>query len=298
MAGGAKSSENIKKIVAAGLGAAMVLVFVYQLYFSAPTPKPTLGNRNPTAAQAPKPAPSQSPAPAAPAAPQRALSASAIQDALLQAMLADTTPLNLAVLSHAIGGAKPGERGNVFAFYVDPPKPPPPPPPPPPIVINGLSPQSAVASVPHKVTVTVTGSKIPPDAQIYFEGVAKPTKRINESQLSIELEPGEYGMARSYNVEVKSPADPAHMNSNVIQFVAQPPPEPGVVFKARLGDLSQPQASFAVFEVQATKEIKRFRKGEMLQGVWRIDAINADSVELTHTQYDIKRKIPLQDKPK
>lgn len=216
----------------------------------------------------------------------------------MQTMLADTTPLNLAVLSHAIGASKPGERGSIFGFYIEPPKPPPPPQPPPPIVITGISPQSAVASAPKKVTVTVTGNKIPADAQVYYEGQAKPTKRLSETQLSIELEPGEYGMARSYNVEVKSPADPAHMNSNTIQFVAQAPPEPGVVFKARLGDLSDPQTSFAVFEVQATREIKRFRKGEMLQGAWRIDAINADSVDMTHTQYDIKRRIPLQDKPK
>ncbi|MEK6304112.1 MAG: hypothetical protein AABO41_25775 [Acidobacteriota bacterium] len=295
MAGSGNSSDNIKKIAAAVLGGAMVIVLVYQFLFSGPTPKPTLGTRNANTSPAPKPAPSQSPSAAAP---QKALSASAVQDALVQAMLADTTPLNLAVLSHAIGGSKPGERGNIFGFFVEPPKPAPPPPPPPPIVLTGLSPQSAIASAPQKVTVTVVGSKIPPDAQVYYEGLAKPTKRINETQLSIELEPGEYSVARSYNVEVKSPADPAHMNSNVIQFVAQAPPEPGVVFKARLGDLAQPQSSFAVFEVQGTREIKRFRKGEMLQGVWRIDAINADSVDLTHTQYDIKRRIPLQEKPK
>lgn len=297
MTGGGKSGDNVKKLLAAGLGALMVLVLVYQLFFSGPTPKPTLGNRNANTAQPVRTAASPSSQTLAPA-PQRSVSASAVQDGLIQAMLADTTPLNLAVLSRPVGTSKPGWRGSIFAYYVEPPKPPEPPPPPPPIVLTGLSPQSAVATAPQKVTLIVTGSKIPADAQVFYEGVAKPTKRLSESQLSIEIEPGEYSMARSFNVEVKSAADPGHMNSNIIQFVAQPPPEPGVVYKARLGDLSQPLASFAVFEVQGTKEIKRFRKGEMLQGVWRIDAINADSVDITHTQYQIKRRIPLQERPK
>ena len=298
MAGSGRSADKMKKMVAAGLGVAATLVLVYQLFFSAPTPKPTLGARNANTPQSAKSAPLPPFQSAAPGAPQRSSATPAVQDALVQAMLSDTTPLNLAMLSLPVGASKPGERGNIFAFYVEPPKPPAPPPPPPPITLTGLSPQSAIASAPHKVTLVVTGNKIPPDAQVYYEGAAKPTKRLNESQLSIELEPGEYSVPRGFNVEVKSPADPGHMNSNIIQFVAQPPPEPGVVFKARLGDLSQPQSSFAVFEVQATKEIKRFRKGEMLQGVWRIDAINADSVDITHTQYEIKRRIPLQDKPK
>jgi hypothetical protein len=165
-------------------------------------------------------------------------------------------------------------------------------------VLTGLSPQSAVASAPQKVTLTVTGNKIPSDAKVYFDGTPKATRRVSDLQLSIELEPGEYSAARSYNVEVKSAADPVKMNSNVIQFVAQAPPEPGVVFKARLGPLGQAQSSYAVFEVQATREIKRLKRGEVLQAVWRIDAINADSVDVTHTQYEIRRRIVLQEKPK
>lgn len=297
MAGSGRSAEQTKKMVAAGLGVVAVLVLVYQLFFSGPTPKPTLGQRNANAADPMKPAPLPSQA-AAPAAAPRSLSASAVQDALLQTMLSDTTPLNLAVISHSVGSSKPGPRGNIFAFYVEPPKPPDPPKPPPPIVLTALSPQTAIASAPQKVTLVVTGNKIPADGQIYWDGVAKPTKRLGESQLSIVIEPGDYGIARAFNVEVKSPANPGQMNSNVIQFLAQPPPEPGLVFKARLGDLAQPQLSFAVLEIQGTKEVKRVRRGETIQGVWRVDAINADSVELTHTQFEIKRRIPLQEKPK
>ena len=297
MASKGKSADQIKKLLAAGLGVGMVLVLVYQIFFSKPTPRPTLGPRNANTSQLAKAAaPSSQSTPAA--VTLKSVSSSAAQEALLQAQLSDTTPLNLALLSHGPATAKPGERGNIFAFYVPPPTPPAPPPPPPPIVLTGLSPQSAIASAPQKITLTVTGNKIPADAQIFYDGNPKSTKRVSESQLSIELDAGDYSTPRAFNVEVKSPADPAHMNSNMLQFVAQPPPEPGVVYKGRLGPLGQQQSSFAVFEVNATKEIKRLRRGEMLQGVWRIDAINADSVDVTHTQYDIKRKIPLQEKPK
>lgn len=297
MASKGRSADQIKKLLAAGLGVAMVLVLVYQLFFSKPTPKPKLGPRNANTSQAVKAsAPSSQSNPAAVTV--KSVSSSAAQEALLQAQLSDTTPLNLALLSHPTASAKPGERGNIFAFYVPPPIPTPPPLPPPPIVLTGLSPQSAIASAPQKITLTVTGNKIPADAQVFYDGSPRTTKRISETQLSTELDAGEYSLPRTINVEVKSPADPAHMNSNILQFVAQPPPEPGVVYKGRLGPLGQPQSSFAVFEISATKEIKRLRRGEMLQGVWRIDAINADSVEITHTQYEIKRRIPLQEKPK
>lgn len=296
MAGKGKS-EQVKKMAAVAFGALFVLVVVYQLFFSTPTPRPTLGSRNANTAPGPRPVspPSQA---TGPAVPPKKTSPSGAQDSALLALLSDNTPLNIAVLSHSAGNSKPGARGSIFAYYVKPPEPPPPPPPPPPIVLTGLSPQSAVASAPQKVTLTVTGNKIPADARVYFGGMPKPTKRISDSQLSIELEPGEYGAPGNFNVEVKSAADPVKMNSNVIQFVAQQPPEPGVVFKARLGPLGQPQLSYAVFEVQATKEIKRLKRGEILQAYWRIDAINADSVDVTHTQHEIKRRIMLQEKPR
>jgi hypothetical protein len=295
LAGKGKSLEQVKKIAAIVFAALFVLVFVYQLFFSAPTPRPTL--RSSAAQPAPEAGPVAASSQASAPAPKRAASPSA-QDAFVLALLSDSTPLNVASLSHSPANSSPGARGNIFAYYVKPPEPPPRPPPPPPIVLTGLSPQSAIASAPQKITLTVTGNMIPPDAKVYYDGAPRATRRLGDSQLSIELGPGDYGAPRSYNVEVKSPADPVKMNSNVIQFVAQAPPEPGVVFKARLGLLEQPESSYAVFEVQATKEVKRLKRGEILQASWRIDAINADSVDITHTQYEIKRRIMLQEKPK
>jgi hypothetical protein len=51
-----------------------------------------------------------------------------------------------------------------------------------------------------------------------------------------------------------------------------------------------------VVELNSTKEIKRVKVGETIMGIWRVDAISGDAIDITNTQYDIKRRVPLQDK--
>jgi hypothetical protein len=271
------------------LGGLFVFVLIYQFFISPPA-RPTRKTRNsnsPVAATSPQTtAPNSSPA-KPPQAPK--VGSVAEQEALLQLQLSDLTPLNLTLISSAGGSPKISERGNIFAYYVEPPKPVAPPPPPPPIIIQAVSPQSVVAGTPRQVTVTVTAQKIPGDPQIFFDGRAKETKRINESQLTTVMEPNEYAFARSVNVEVKSQSDPVKNNSNTISFSIQPAPEPQFRYIGRLGEN-------AVFEITATKEIKRLTRGSVVQGVWRIDSITDAGVDITHTQYEIKRRVALQDK--
>jgi hypothetical protein len=285
------SSEKKKKMILAVAGALFVFVLVYQLFISPPArPVRRSGNSNARVATGGSPSsPGASSSSAAkPQAPKQGSIAE--QEAVLQQQLSDLTPLNLSLASGGGASTKIGERGNIFAYYVKPPEPPPPPPPPPPIVLQSVAPQSLVAGTPRKVTVTVTGQKIPADPQIFFDGRAKETKRINESQLTTVLEPAEYAAQRSINVEVKSQSDPVKNNSNSISFVVQPAPEPQFRYVARLGE-------FAVFETSpGGKEFKRLTRGGILQGVWRIDSITDTGVEVTHTQYEIKRRVPLQDK--
>jgi hypothetical protein len=192
----------------------------------------------------------------------------------------------------------PSNRGNIFAYYVEPPKPQPPPPPPPPIQLTSLQPQTAVAGTPRPVTLQITGNKIPPDAQILIDGSPRLTKRLNESQLTTEISPGDYVMARGMTIEVKSKSDPEHQNSNKIQFVVQPAPEPQFIFKGRLGTLGQPQYNYAVIEITSSREVKRVKVGDTLLGVWRVDSISENFIDVTLTQYDIRRRVQLQEKPK
>jgi hypothetical protein len=80
--------------------------------------------------------------------------------------------------------------------------------------------------------------------------------------------------------------------------VVQPPPEPQFIFKGRLGTLGQALANYAVIELTSTREVKRVKVGDTIMGIWRVDAITADGIEVTLTQYEIKRRVQLQDKPK
>jgi hypothetical protein len=290
MAQRGNSSEKVKRMALAVLGIVLVVVFVYEMFFTGPPPGPKLrpqaGSTNggatlPTTASAP-------------VAPQkRPTGAAAEQEALVQAMLADLTPLKF--VSTSGGDSKPGTRQNIFAYYVEPPKPQPPPPAPPPIQLTAVQPGSLVAGTPRAVTVLVSGNKIPVDAQLFLNGGARATKRVSETQLSTEITAGDYASSQNINIDVKSKNNPAE-NSNALVLVVQASPEPGFIYKGRLGPLNQPQANYAVFELNATKEIKRAKVGDTVMGVWRVDSILADSVEVTQTQYDIKRRLPLQDK--
>ncbi|HXU38687.1 MAG TPA: hypothetical protein VN937_20190 [Blastocatellia bacterium] len=290
MAQRGRSSEKVKRIALGVLGLVLVVVFVYEVFLSGPSPRPKLtpqagssnsGTTLPLTASAPS------------VSQKRPTGAAAEQEALVQAMLSDLTPLRF--VSNAGGKSEVGSRGNIFAFYVAPPPPPIPPPPPPPIQLTAVQPQSLVAGTPRPVTVLVSGNKIPADAQVFFNGGPRATKRVSETQLSVDITPGDYASQQNINIDVKSQSNPAE-NSNALVLVVQAAPEPGFIYKGRLGPLNQPQANYAVFELNATKEIKRAKVGDTVMGVWRVDAILADSVDITQTQYDIKRRLPLQDK--
>ncbi|MEK6284398.1 MAG: hypothetical protein AABO57_01500 [Acidobacteriota bacterium] len=292
MAKRTSSSEKTKRILLAGLGVILAAVFVYQILNSGSTPKSKRGTQ--TVANTPG-APLPATASSSTVPPPRRLGAAAQQEAQMQQLLSDLTPLNLRLASSGGGPSAPGSRGNIFAYYVPPPTPPPPPPPPPPIQLVSMQPQSAVAGTPRSFTILVSGNKIPADAQILFDGAPRVTKRVSDTQLSTEMVSGDYSLARNINVEVKSQSNPAE-NSNSIPFVVQPSPEPQFIYKGRLGTLNQPQYNYAVFEVSTTREVTRAKVGDTITGVWKIDAISADSVDVTHTQYGIKRRVPLQDK--
>jgi hypothetical protein len=274
------------------LGVLLVSAVVYQFFLSGPAAKPKR-NIQPGATTAGLPAPASSSAPAAPKT--RQLGAAAQQEAIMQALLADTTPLNLRMAAGVGGKSEPSERGNIFGYYKPPPPPPQKQPDPPPIRLLSLTPQSAVAGTPRPVTLVVNGNKIPADAQMFIDGSPRATKRMSETQLSTVISPADYSSPRSMTIDVKSKSNPAE-NSNSVQFLVQQSPEPQFIFKGRLGSLNQPQTHYAVVELTSTKETKRAKVGDTIMGIWRVDAITADGLEVTLTQYDIKKRVLLQEK--
>lgn len=270
------------------VGGLLLLILAYQFYFSGPTPRPSLqANRNQPAANA-KSAPTVQTPEAAEKLAANQTTAPMNQEEAMKAMLEDMTPLNVSY-SPKGGDATVSPRGNIFEYYVPPPPPPGPPTPPPPISLLGVSPQSATAGTPRSFTLTIYGKAFPADAVIFMDGSERPTNRVNETTLTTEMKAADYASPRNSTVEVKSRSDQTHLFSNQQTFVAVPAPEPPFKFIGLLGDQ-------AIFEINNTKEYVRLRVGGTIQGVWRIDAISTQAVEVTHTQFDIKKNVPLQDK--
>jgi hypothetical protein len=279
-------SEKIKLIALAGLGGVMLLIFVYQFFFSDPPPKPQVQANNNAASSTSRGGTTVTTPEAAERAAKRQTDRQ-MEQAELDALLQDMSPLDMRVIKTS-GPATVGERGNVFDYYIPPPPPKQPDPPPPPITLVGLQPQSATAGTPRSFTLTVFGRGFPADAQVIFDGRVRATKRINDTTLTTEIAPVDYAAARPVNIEVKSQSEPAKFYSNSINFVASQAPEPPFKFIGILGEM-------AILEMN-TRVITRVAKGNTIEGVWRIDAISTQAIDVTQTQFDIKKRVPLQEK--
>ena len=286
-----KNSEKVKLIALSGLGAVLLLTLVYQLFFTSPPPRPTLQSGK-GGAPAKGGTTILTPDNADSAAKRQATSGKANQQEMVRQLLDDMEPLPVRLIVKS-GPATVSPRGNIFDYYIEPPKPvppPPPPPPPPPIALQGVSPTSATAGTPRPFTMTVTASNMPADAQIYMNGSPRPTKRLNDTTLTTEMAPSDYADARNSTIEVKSPSD-AKMFSNPLTFTSIALQEPPFKFIGILGEQ-------ALIEIIGAKEYLRLKVGDTVQRVWRVDAISNQGLNLTHTQFDIKKRVPLQEKGK
>lgn len=279
------ASEKRKKIILGVLMLGLAGVVVYQLFLKGPAPRSRTSAQNSNRAT-PEAQPRTVVQASAPA-PQRSIRDE--QEALLQQQLADTSPLNLAILKGGSGNATVGPRGNIFDYFKPPPPPPRKPDPPPPISLQMVQPQSAVAGTPRPLTMNVRGSGYPEDAVIIFDGRPFETTRVNASTLTTEIPPQAYSSPRSMVVEVKSKSDPATIFSNTATFVVQAAPEPPFKYIGRIGKLG-------IFELTGTREVTRLGQGDTIQGVWRIEAITDAAVEVIHTQYEIKKRLNMAEK--
>jgi hypothetical protein len=282
MAKGNFWSEKNKKKVAVGAVGVCGLVIIYEFFIAGgSTPQPKTGGQ--AAAARPAPTPAVTPTPKS--TPRADSNAS--KEVALQALLSDTTPLLFSGQKPAAGAQT--ERGNIFAYFVPTPTPPPPTPPPPPILVRNVQPSNVVAGTPRAVTLLVMGDHFPPDAQIIYGGVPKPTRKA-EGSLAIEIAPADYSFARNVSIEVKSQTKPTEFYSNQVAFVIQAAPAVPFRMAGKIGD-----AVVLEFPGTPTKEYTRFRKGDMVMQFWRIDSIDSNGVDVTDTRYDIKKRVPFEE---
>ncbi|HJQ26595.1 MAG TPA: hypothetical protein VKA60_21950 [Blastocatellia bacterium] len=268
------------------LGGLFVFVLVYNLFLSPPS-RPTRrpNNSNAPAAQTQTATTATQPGAARPAPQPKATGQ---PEEIVNLLMQDLTPLDLRHTKTINSVELDKERGPVFAYYIPPPPKPEPPPPPPPITLTGVTPASAVAGTPRKITLTVTASNVPADAQMLFDGGVRPSRRLNEHQIATDLEPSDYASPRPISITIRSASDPK-MFSTQTSFTIQPAPEPQFRYIGRLGEQ-------ALLEMTGTREIKRLGRGDTILNQWRIDAITDQGVDVTLTQYDIKRRVPLTEK--
>jgi hypothetical protein len=277
-------SEQRKRLFLAALGLVFLAVLLYQFVGGSPSEEPASTTTHTPSPPQKRAGTSQQP---------RRPATEAERDAWVQEQLADVSPLNIVKIRHAAGTADVGARGNIFAFYVPPPTPPPPPPPPPPITLQAVQPgRNLVAGSPFKVPVILLGKDFPADAQILFNGSPKATTRVSDNQLKTEMEPSEYSSPVSINVEVKSKGDPVKLYSNPMQLTIQQGPEPLFVYRGRHG------TTFASIELPSSREYKLLKRGDIIEGVWRIENITEREIEVIHTQYEIKRRKAIQQAPR
>jgi hypothetical protein len=276
-----KTSSNTRQKVLLGVLVLVLGYFVLHMFvFSGPKPKNSNRAESATTSSSSRP-------PGAILQTQSRSEAAARLQARTEAVT-DGSPLTLDLLEKLGGGSSEvGNRGNIFAYYRPPPPKPTPPPPPPPITLSHIQPQSAIAGTPKQFTLTVSGKAIPPDARIIIDGRPRVTKRVNDTTLSTDMVPADYPSSRNLNVEIKSASDPK-LFSNPFTFVVQPSPEPPFKYVGRIGELG-------IYELSTTKEVVRLQRGAT-QGAWRIDAIRDDATDVTHTQYEIRRRVVMQDK--
>ena len=279
-----RSKKNTRQMVL--LGALVIVMGYYVLHtfvFSGPSSKPKTTTAAATSSSLP------ATRPASGLTPQPIRQAAASPQEKLQQLLYDKRPLDLHLIANYKGGDPTvGKRGNIFDYYKEPPPPPKPPDPPPPITISYLQPQTAVAGTPRPFTLTVAGKAFPADAQVLINGNPRPTKRLNDTTLSVEIRATEYTSQTTLAVDVRSPTDPKQF-SNHATFVVSASPDPPFKYIGRIGEIG-------VLEMNGTKEVARVTRGGTVQGVWRIESITNDGVEVTHTQYDIKKRVTMQDK--
>jgi hypothetical protein len=282
--------ERMKKPVLGALFLGFVFIFVYNFFIAEDEPR-----RKPVAQANSNSRTSPQQRASVPVQTTRqveaAASRSATQKEVFEQELADLTPLDLAVLTSSHGSPKASPRGNIFAYFVEPPKPPPPPPPPPPISLQYVQPQSVIATTPKPFTLNVTGQGFPPDPQIIMNGRVRETKRVNATTISTEVQPADYGSPGSISIEVRSQSDPTKWFSNQVALVVQAAPEPPFKYYGETG-------GNALLEIGGTFVHKGYRRGDTIQGVWRIDSITKDMIEVTHLQLNIKKSVPKQEKPR
>jgi hypothetical protein len=273
-----KTPSERNKLIAALILPALALIFVVRmLFFSSGPARPQTPTSN---ANANRTNTSSLRAPTAPQTPAEA----AAEDDLLMATRIDYAPA-------AYGGPDAGR--NIFAFYVPPPKPTPTPPPevvptptpPPPLVLAGLSPPQVYART-GNFTLQVSGDKFTPASRVYLDGQEQPTQYRSAQQLTANVPAALIAAPGPRQVAVRTPDGQLYSNDATLNVMQ--PPAPTYTY---VGLLSRRSYETAVLKDQRG-ELYSVRAGDIVEGRFRVTAINDRGVEVVDKDLNVKHTLP------
>ena len=186
-----------------------------------------------------------------------------------------------------------GEAGrNIFTFYV-PPQPParpaptepaPTPTPPPPLLLAGLSPPNVYART-AGFTLQLSGDKFTPEARVYLDGQEQPTQYRSAQQLTANVPAAMIAAPGARRVEVRTPDGQLYSNDATLNVMQ--PPAPTYTY---IGLLSRRSYETAVLKDQRG-ELYSVRAGDLVEGRFRVTAINEKSVEVVDKDLNIKHNM-------
>ncbi|HEV3468912.1 MAG TPA: hypothetical protein VG148_06295 [Pyrinomonadaceae bacterium] len=271
-----KTPAERNKLIAALILPALALVFVVRMLFfsSGPARTTTPANANSRA---------NTSSVRAPSAPQTPAEAAAADDLLL------SRPVSwqpAAFYGHDAGR-------NIFAFYEPPPKPSPTappeqvptPPPPPPLVVGGITPPTVYART-GDFTLQVSGDKFTPEARVYLDGQEQQTQYRNSQQLTAKVPAAIIAAPGPRKVEVRTPDGRLYSNEAALNVMQ--PPAPTYTF---VGLLSRRSYETAVLKDQRG-ELYSVRAGDLVEGRFRVTAINDRGVEVVDKDLNVKHTMP------
>lgn len=181
------------------------------------------------------------------------------------------------------------DRGNIFNYWVQPPKPPDPPPPPPPIQLTGVEPRQVFALT-KGFTLKLRGSEFPPSSKISIDGSEFPTTQVSGTELATEIPESYIRAAGNHKIIVRT-SDPKLTHSNDAMLVVAPPPVPPYSY---VGLITTGEGPTAILLDRETR--RSVQKGQKIdsRGKWVVVDINSKEIQIRDTDLDIVHKVPFR----
>ena len=263
-------NERKKIIAAVGLGIAAIVVLSYAFFGG--------GSKKPPTNVAVKPTPGEVGSKV-----NRPTPESTPDDSILQPI-----PVSWPV------PAVPEPNRNIFAYYEPPPRPSPvvqlptpTPTPPPPLTVSSLQPSNVYART-ADFRLQVVGDKFTPAVHITIDGRDLVTSFINPQQVAATVPSALITNPGMRQLIVRS--NDGKLYSNTAMLNVTPPPLPnynyvGIIGRPRYNDT-------AVLQNKSSKELLSVRRGDPVDGRFRVNSISEREIVLFDTTLKIRHTIP------